>query len=396
MTERPTATYGEAHFQSLLEAIQNAVVVIGKDHQIIACNAEAERIFGYSRDEILGQNYLEMFLPEDARPIVAADMHRVLAGEDTRGFENAITSRDGTQHLLQWSVSRLVGPNEKPIAIVASGYEITELKRNREMLAQTEAKLQTIMDNSPVSLFVKDLEGRFTLTNRWFDEAFPYEKGFALGKKDADFLPLEIAQQNVRNDRLALEARKPIEFEEHIPIRGEMRVFLASKFPLLDSQGEPYAVCGIASEITELRRAEEERAKLHEKMLEAQRERVRELSTPLLPIAPGVVLMPLVGTLDEARAAQVLETLLNGVVAHQAEIVILDITGVSTVDTNVAMALIQTTQAAKLLGAHVTLTGVRPAAAQAIVELGIDMHNITTLASLEQGVAHALKRTRKR
>jgi rsbT co-antagonist protein RsbR len=115
-----------------------------------------------------------------------------------------------------------------------------------------------------------------------------------------------------------------------------------------------------------------------------------------LPIAPGVVLLPLVGAIDAGRAALVLETLLEGVVAHQAEVAILDITGVRTVDAEVANGIAQAAKATALLGAEVVLTGVRPAAARTLVELGVDMREIVTLSSLQQGVAHAIRRSRRR
>lgn len=264
------------------------------------------------------------------------------------------------------------------------------------MLERSEAMLRAIVDNAPVSIFVKDLEGRFTLTNPIFDDGFPFGRGFAIGKRDADILPAETALQNCTNDQSALSAGAPIAREEHIPLRSGMRIYLSSKFPLFDAQGKPYAVCGIASDITALRRAEAERARLQVQIIETQRETLRELSTPLLPIADGVVLMPLVGAIDEGRSALVLEALLEGVSAHRAEVAILDITGVHTVDAAVATGLVHAAQAAGLLGAEVILTGIRPAAARTLVELGIDMRGIRTLSSLEQGVAHALTRSGRR
>jgi rsbT co-antagonist protein RsbR len=201
-----------------------------------------------------------------------------------------------------------------------------------------------------------------------------------------------VVEQNVVNDQLALAARGPVRFEERIPLKGGLRIFSASKFPLYDTRGEPYAVCGIASDITDLREAEEARGRLQAQVIEAQREALRELSTPLLPIAGGVVLIPLVGAIDEGRAALVLETLLEGVSAHRAEIAILDITGVRTVDASVALGLVRAAQAARLLGAEVLLTGVSPQAARTLVDLATDMRGIRTLSSLEQGVELAMRR----
>jgi len=383
---------GEARFVGLVNAIGTVVIIISEDHRILAWNPQAERVYGWSSEEVLGRDYLQTFLPEEARPTVAADMRKVLEGELTESFENRIVARDGTQRILRWHVGRLNDTEGRPVAIVASGYDVTEQTRNREQLERNEAELQAILDNSPLVLFVKDLEGHFTRTNRLFDEFFERERGFAIGKKDADFLPPEVAASNRANDLASLESDKPLEFEEHIPGEDGVHVYWASKFVLRDAEGKPYAFCGIASDITARRRAEEERAMFQTRIIEAQRETLRELSTPLLPIAAGVVLMPLVGAIDAERAALVLEALLDGVSTHRAKTAILDITGVRTVDAEVAAGLVRAAFAARMLGARVVLTGVRPNAAQTLVTLGIDMRGIETVSSLQQGVAHAIAR----
>jgi rsbT co-antagonist protein RsbR len=378
--------------RDLLDAIGNVVMILAEDGRILAWNRAAEHVYGWPRDEVLGRDYVEMVLPEAERAAVIADMRKVLEGEETQDFDNPVVSRDGTLRILRWYVRRLLDEAGKTRVIVASGYDITRHKLNQEQLARSQVELQAIIDGSPVVLFVKDLEGRFILTNHSFDSGFPHATGFAIGKKDADLLPPEVAEQNRTNDQLALAARAPVRFEERIPIKGVFRTFSASKFPLFDARGEPYAICGIASDITELREGEEERSRLQAQVIEAQREALRELSTPLLPIAGGVVLIPLVGAIDEGRAALVLETLLEGVAAHRAEIAILDITGVRTVDASVALGLVRAAQAARLLGAEVILTGVSPQAARTLVELATDMRGIKTLSSLEQGVELAMKR----
>ncbi len=383
---------GDGPARDLLDAIGNVVVILAEDRRIIAWNRAAEHVYGWSRDEVLGRDYVEMFLPEAERAAIAADMRKVVEGGETEGFDNPVVSRDGTPRILRWYIRRLLDEAGKIRGVVASGYDITNHKLNQEQLARSQTELQAIIDGSPVVLFVKDLEGRFILTNRSFDGGFTHGAGFAIGKKDADILPLEVAEQNRVNDQLALAARGAVRFEERIPTKDGVRIFSASKFPLLDTRGEPYAICGIASDITDLREAEEERGRLQAQVIEAQREALRELSTPLLPIAAGVVLMPLVGSIDEGRAALVLETLLEGVAAHRAEIAILDITGVRTVDVSVAFGLVQAAQAARLLGAEVILTGVSPQAARTLVELATDMRGIKTLSSLEQGVELAMRR----
>jgi DNA-binding LacI/PurR family transcriptional regulator/anti-anti-sigma regulatory factor len=113
---------------------------------------------------------------------------------------------------------------------------------------------------------------------------------------------------------------------------------------------------------------------------------VRELGSPVIPLLPEVLLIPLVGVIDSLRAQQIIEAVLQGISTHQATTVLLDISGVPLVDTQVAHALLQATRAAGLLGARVILIGVRPEIAQSIVGLGINMQQFATQPTLAAAV----------
>jgi anti-anti-sigma regulatory factor len=133
--------------------------------------------------------------------------------------------------------------------------------------------------------------------------------------------------------------------------------------------------------------AEQERAQLQEETIRAQAASLDDLTVPLLPLQRDLLLLPLVGTIDSRRADQILETLLRGVVAHHAQRVIIDLTGVRVVDTQVARALIDAAQGVHLLGAEVVLAGLRAEVAHTIVQLGIDLDQITFYASLQDAIA---------
>lgn len=128
---------------------------------------------------------------------------------------------------------------------------------------------------------------------------------------------------------------------------------------------------------------------VREEIIRAQASQIRELSTPIIPLHTGVMALPLVGTIDSARAGQILETLLTGISEQQADVVIIDITGVPVVDTAVANYLLQAAQAARLLGAQVVLVGISAEVAQTIVQVGADLSTITTRATLQDGITYA-------
>jgi rsbT co-antagonist protein RsbR len=128
-----------------------------------------------------------------------------------------------------------------------------------------------------------------------------------------------------------------------------------------------------------------------EQIISDQSAALLELSTPVVRLWEGVVAVPLVGTLDSARAQLVMEKLLETLVSTGAEQAVIDITGVPTVDTEVAQHLLKTVSAARLLGAQCTVSGIRPQVAQTIVSLGIEFGDIATKATLADALALALR-----
>lgn len=129
-----------------------------------------------------------------------------------------------------------------------------------------------------------------------------------------------------------------------------------------------------------------------ESVIARQQEELIELSTPVVELWPGILALPLIGTLDSERTQVVMETLLQRLVATGSSIAVIDITGVPTVDTLVAQHLLKTVAAAQLMGAECIISGIRPQIAQTIVHLGIDLSSVATKASLSDAFALALKR----
>jgi rsbT co-antagonist protein RsbR len=130
-----------------------------------------------------------------------------------------------------------------------------------------------------------------------------------------------------------------------------------------------------------------------EELIQRQQQDMLELSTPVVALWDGVLALPMIGTLDSARTQVVMETLLQRIVDTGADMAIIDITGVPTVDTLTAQHLLKTVTAARLMGAECIISGIRPQIAQTIVHLGVDLGNVTTKASLADAFRLALQRT---
>ena len=120
-----------------------------------------------------------------------------------------------------------------------------------------------------------------------------------------------------------------------------------------------------------------------------QQEVIQELSTPVLPFREGMLLLPIIGQIDSQRARQLTEHLLASIRANRAKVIVIDITGVATVDSRVANHLVQTVDAARLMGAKVVLSGISPEIALTMVTLGIDLGPVYTVGDLQNGIEHA-------
>jgi len=129
-----------------------------------------------------------------------------------------------------------------------------------------------------------------------------------------------------------------------------------------------------------------------EEVIMRQQQDMLELSTPVVKLWDGILALPMIGTLDSARTQVVMESLLQRIVESGAEIAIIDITGVPTVDTLTAQHLLKTVTAARLMGADCIISGIRPQIAQTIVHLGVDLADIVTKATLADAIKHALQR----
>jgi predicted ATPase/GAF domain-containing protein/tRNA A-37 threonylcarbamoyl transferase component Bud32 len=164
---------------------------------------------------------------------------------------------------------------------------------------------------------------------------------------------------------------------------------------LRDLNGDLTSANGRLEAELDLRLAvEQERETLQEQVIAAQRARLAELSTPLLPITREIVVMPLIGTMDTERAEQVIAVALDGAQRQGARVVILDVTGMKDVDTHAARMLVDVATALRLLGAETLLTGIGPRIAQTLISLGVDLTSFVTKGTLQSGMEYALRRVR--
>lgn len=259
--------------------------------------------------------------------------------------------------------------------------------------------LENIFQSSTeYSIIAKDLQKRILTWNEGARRNYGYEADEVLGRSAAVLHAPEDLQSGLFDDLHDRALRDGSATGTLNRVRKDGTRFIASVVITRRDgpDGQPIGYLLISRDVTEERRLQEElESKVREleqsnDTIRRQRDEMLELSSPVMEIWDQVLALPLIGTLDTVRAQQITETLLNAIARTKARIVIVDISGVPTVDTAVAQNIIRTTEAARLMGARSIISGVRPAIAQTIVHLGITLGSVRTEGTLRNALEAAL------
>ncbi|WP_437486933.1 PAS domain-containing protein [Sorangium sp. So ce1014] len=384
--------------QRMLDAAPAILCVVDMtERRLTAHNAALARALGCTDEELAmrGVEALAARIHPDDLAGLAARAEQLKEARDGEVVEAELRAYGRGEGERLFAVRAEVfarGADGAAREIFLSAEDVTERRRREQRLHRSEALLATFCDHAPVLLYAKDRDGAFLLVSRSLEEIVGAAPGSMLGKTDKDFFPPEVAAIYSDVDELVRKNGAPFEAEDPVPHAEGERTFYTIKFPVWGEGIREGAVAGVSVDITRVKAAEREREAARDELIAAQQDTIRELVTPLLPIAEGVLVMPLIGFFDSARASGIIETLLQGVERHSARIAIIDITGVKAVDVSVAEMLVQAARAAGLLGADVVLTGIQPAIARTLIELDIDLRGLITEGTLQGGIAYALKR----
>jgi rsbT co-antagonist protein RsbR len=266
---------------------------------------------------------------------------------------------------------------------------IAELERaldqQSELVSRQNSRinlLQIVIDHIPYAIYWKDTQLTYQGCNKRFasDLELPGPEAI-VGRTDHD-LPWQADEAAAFEaaDRRIMETQQPFydDNESVVYPDGSQEWFETYKLPLHAPDGSLIGVLATYNNVTARKRAEQ--------MVEAQATLLQELSTPVIPLTDSILVLPLVGSIDTRRAQQLLETVLERIAETGAQTLLLDITGVPIIDTHVAQVLIQISNAARLLGARIALTGIRPEVAQALVGLGVELQNMVTYSTLQRGL----------
>jgi PAS domain S-box-containing protein len=257
----------EESYRTLFENANDAIIINDMTGKILKANQVACDRLGYTREELMRMTPLEFVSPEFAA--LFSQRVQQLMVHKQMVFETCHARKNGT--LVPTETSARLIQHEGQQAILAIARDITERKKADEALRESEEKLKKIIDGSSAVIFAKDLYGKFLFVNSVFEKLFHISRSEIVGKTDHDIFPKEIADAIREADIRALKADKPIEVEETVPHDEGVHYYISLKFPLYDKNGVPYAICGMATDITE-RRLERERLQTNEMRLRESQE----------------------------------------------------------------------------------------------------------------------------
>jgi methyl-accepting chemotaxis protein len=366
-----------AEYEGKVEAINRAQAVIEfeLDGTVVSANENFLRIFGYGLDEIVGKHHRIFCDPGyAASPEYAEFWHKLGRGE-YHAAEFKRLAKGGREIWLQASYNPIFDMDGRPFRVVKFATDVTAVKLQN---AEFEGKIQAINRSQAVIEF--ELGGTVITANDNFLRILGYGLDEVVGKHHRIFCDPGYAESPQYSEFWQKLGRGEYDAGEFKRIRKDgTEVWLQASYnPIFDMDGRPFKVVKFASDIT--------------REVEDRSHALLEMSTPVTKIWDGVLFAPIVGIVDSKRSHDIMDKALSSIVDHQARTLMLDIGGVGMVDTAVANHLIKIAKAAVLMGCKTIISGISPAIAQTITELGIDLGSIHTTSTIESALREAVTR----
>ena len=241
----------EARFRSTFEGAGIGMVLVNPTAGFVRSNAKMQQMMGYTDAELTQMTFMAITFPEDLERDSSLFKELVAGKRDSYQMEKRYIRKDGHMLWGHLTVSIVKDENGKMQYAVGMVEDITEHKRTQDALGLTQERLQAILDHSPALLSLKNLEGRYLLTNRLFNDKHQRSSASIIGLTARDlFLPTE-AELRESHDQLVIEKGIPITLEEQSFENGVIKTYLSVKFPLRDTEGKIYGIGSVDTDITE-------------------------------------------------------------------------------------------------------------------------------------------------
>jgi len=374
-----------ALFDRVLESAPVAFTAFDRNGVYTMWEGKAVERLGTKPGEMVGKNAMDVFRDSEIYPLIL----RSLAGEAV----NAPITVAGGVHAEIWQLP-VFDEDGKPNGSYGFAIDVTpqraaenELREKLAVIERQNATLQMfsrVLDSAPVMLWTIDSQGAYTMSEG---------KGLDLvGFRPGEQVGLNALEMYQGHSELARALTQALGGEEsRIVASAAPGVFFETWcMPLRTRSGEVFGVMGLGIDATERVKGEQDlREKLE--LIERQSATIRSLATPIIQVWDEVLCLPVIGTVDSARTADMMQGLLEAIVREQARYAIVDLTGVEVVDTSTADHLIQLFRAARVLGVDGILCGIRPAVAQTVVALGLELGSVRTMRSLRDALKWCIR-----
>lgn len=407
----------QERFRSLIENSYDAIALVSENSDFVYASPSTHRVLGYATEELLGRNELELVHPDDRELAQGVFSELLQKPSDTVSVQLRVRHRDGS-----WRWVEIVGTNllaEPSVqAIVIYFCDVTERKQTEERLRARARQQAVIAELGQIALGRMNLADLMNAVAARIAQTLDVEysnilellpdgrelllragvgwKAGYVGQARVSADPGSrsgytlLSSEPVVTEDVGTETRfrPPALLLEHdvvssvsVGIHGLDRPFgvlgahtTARRKFTPDDINFLQAIANVLATAIERARAEET---------------IRKLSTPVLPVRPRLLILPVIGEIDKPRVDQLGQQLLNGIRAYRAKAVVIDVTGVPFMELDIVSRLVRAVEAARLLGANVILTGVSSDFSKALVASGLDLSRLISLGDLQSGLEEA-------
>lgn len=379
MSKPMKATMTPCDLSAVYQALDRVQALVEFDLEgiVVAANENFLKIFGYELEEVVGKHHRMFCDPDYADSDEYAEFWKKLGAGEFVCAEFKRFGKGGKEIWLQASYNPVFDENGVPIRIVKFATDVTAAKLQ---IAEYEGMIRAIERAQAVIEF--ELDGTIITANENFLRIFGYTLDEIRGRHHRMFCDPGYAESPEYARFWQRLGRGEYEADEfrRIDKNGAEIWLQASYNPILDMEGRPMKVVKLASDIT----------------VEVQKRSLAllEMSTPVTKIWDGVLFAPIVGIVDSKRSVDIMNKALSSIADTRASTLLLDIGGVAVVDTAVANHLIKIAKAAVLMGCRTIISGISPAIAQTIAELGIDLGSIQTTSTIESALRDSINGAR--
>ncbi|ARP70476.1 PAS domain S-box protein [Streptomyces pluripotens] len=366
--------------EAMLDAVtDHAVIKLGPSGEVVRWSRTAQAMTGYAGHEAVGRPVSVLHTEEERRAGLAEQELEAARREGRQEYQGWRVRKGGERFLARVTLTPVRGENGSVTGFVETLRDVTES-------ARAESLFHGLLQSAPDAMVIVGQDGRIVLVNEQTEDLFGYERGELAGREIEVLVPSRFRDRHFGHRAGYTSAPRRRAMGSELELYGLRRD--GSEFPTeisLSPLQTPEGTLVVAA----IRDATERRET--EQRLQRQRDEILELSTPVIQVWDKVLALPIIGTLDTLRATRLTEGLLEKIAQTQAEVAILDISGVPTIDTQVAQHLLKTVQAAALMGTVSIMSGMRPETAQSMVHLGIDMGRLRSRSTLQDALQLALK-----